>query len=90
MIHIPVHSSSESLRVVNSLQIVNSLRVLFLVCQGPFGDVITIYNSRTINSSNCKLAKPFNFPKGSSFLLCILATKQKENVAVVKVTFEEH
>ena len=29
--------SSESLRVVNSLQIVNSLRVLFLVCRGPLG-----------------------------------------------------
>ena len=30
-------SSSDSLRVVNSLQIVNSLRVLFLVCRGPLG-----------------------------------------------------
>ena len=29
--------SSESLRVVNSLQIVHSLRVLFLVCRGPLG-----------------------------------------------------
>ena len=29
--------SSESLRVANSLQIVNSLRVLFLVCRGPLG-----------------------------------------------------
>ena len=29
--------SSESLPVVNSLQIVNSLRVLFLVCRGPLG-----------------------------------------------------
>ena len=29
--------NSESLRVVNSLQIVNSLRMLFLVCQGPLG-----------------------------------------------------
>ena len=29
--------SSESLRVANSLQIVNSLRVLFLVCRAPFG-----------------------------------------------------
>ena len=29
--------NSESLRVVNSLQIVNSLRVLFLVCRGPLG-----------------------------------------------------
>ena len=29
---------SESLRVVNSLQIVNSLRVLFLVCWGPLGE----------------------------------------------------
>ena len=28
---------SESLRVVNSLQIVNSLRVLFLVCRGHLG-----------------------------------------------------
>ena len=30
--------SSESLRVVNSLQIVNSLRVLFLVCRGTLGN----------------------------------------------------
>ena len=29
--------SSESLLVVNSLQIANSLRVLFLVCRGPLG-----------------------------------------------------
>ena len=30
-------SSSESLRIVNSPQIVNSLCVLFLVCRGPLG-----------------------------------------------------
>ena len=35
MIHYIV--SSESLRVVNPLQMVNSLRVLFLVCRGPLG-----------------------------------------------------
>ena len=29
--------SSESLRVANSLQIGNSLRILFLVCRGPLG-----------------------------------------------------
>ena len=29
--------SSDSLRAVNSLQIVNSLCVLFLVCRGPLG-----------------------------------------------------
>ena len=29
--------SSESLCVANSLHIVNSLRVLFLVCRGPLG-----------------------------------------------------
>ena len=29
--------SSESLRVVNSLGVLNSLRVLFLVCRGPLG-----------------------------------------------------
>ena len=34
--------SSESVRVVNSLQIVNSLRVLFLVCRGPLGPPICI------------------------------------------------
>ena len=37
--------SSESVRVVNSLQIVNSLRVLFLVCRGPLGS--TAGNSMT-------------------------------------------
>ena len=29
--------SSESLRLVKSLQIVNSLRILFLACRGPLG-----------------------------------------------------
>ena len=36
--------NSESLRVVNSLQMVNSLRILFLVCRGPLG---TYFPERT-------------------------------------------
>ena len=35
--------SSESLRVVNSLQIANSLCVLFLVCRGPLGWYFAVY-----------------------------------------------
>ena len=42
--------SSESPRVANSLQIVNSLRVFFLACQGPLGMVVRMVSE---HSSAC-------------------------------------
>ena len=48
--------SRESLCVVNSLQIVNSLRVLFLVCRGPLGEVCGV----STWPSGCDTPSPFS------------------------------
>ena len=52
--------SSESLRVVNSLQIVNSRRILFLVCRGPLGCEIVRFGYPNPGKCNARKCSPKN------------------------------
>ena len=56
---------SESLCVVNSLQIVNSLRVLFLVCRGPLGRRMTNRKNPRENRESLRKRKKYTSGRAS-------------------------